>query len=31
MNTRMKFARAIVGVGYYLAQRRRDAEEFLQD
>ena len=30
MNTRMKFARGVAGVGYYLAQRRRDAEEFFR-
>lgn len=29
MNLRMMFARGVAGVGYYLAQRRRDAEEFL--
>lgn len=29
MNMRMMFARAAVGAGYYLAQRRRGAEEFL--
>ena len=29
MNTRVMFARGVAGVGYYLAQRRRGAEEFL--
>ena len=29
MNARMKFALAVAGVGYCLAQRRRGAEESL--